>query len=106
MITNKQELRYYIEIDKIAHGRKTSSPKLLFDYIWKFQLALRHEEYYTNVHQTLIIKYKKIFWKVVKMHLGYKLGFSIPPNCFRSGTKNKPLWISGSKRWSKDWRLL
>lgn len=49
MITSKEDLRLYLAKDKQALGKTGSRPKLIGDDIWKFQIALRRHEYYTNV---------------------------------------------------------
>ena len=49
MITNKRELRYYLESDRKALGIKYRRPRLFTDEIWKFQRSLRRLEYFSNV---------------------------------------------------------
>lgn len=48
MIQNKKDLFDYLEADRISLGRTTEKPKLQ-DIIWKYEIALRKVEYYTNV---------------------------------------------------------
>ena len=47
MIRSKEELRQYLETDKIALDRKGKRPSFT-DVIWKFQINLRYYEYYLN----------------------------------------------------------
>lgn len=50
MINSKEDLKYYLEEDKKALGMKAKKPCRFGANIWKFQIALRHKEYYVNVH--------------------------------------------------------
>ena len=81
MIKNKSDLKYYLERDRIALG-KTGAPKLIGDYIYKFQVAMRKYEYYANTGKLGILGR---FHKLIYQMLGYKLGFAIPINTFESG---------------------
>lgn len=88
MIETRKDLHEYIELDRIAHGRKSRYPRLIFDYIWKFQYSLRHEEFYINQkNQNIATHLRKLFWRYVKKRIGYKLGFSIPANVFGPGLR-------------------
>ena len=51
MIKNKEDLILFLQKDKEALGipSQMKRPKLYGYEIWKFQRALRYEEYYTNV---------------------------------------------------------
>lgn len=93
MITNRQELNFYLESDRKALGIKYKRPRLFADEIWKFQRSLRRLEYYTNCSmggdflRRLIEKYR--------FHqLSLKLGFSIPINVFGPGLGDSSLWIN------------
>ena len=88
MIKTKQDLRYYMERDAVALGKKGQAhPRFFGDEIWKFQRLLRKCEYYSNLTgvkkrlllpMTLLAKYR-----FKKMSL--KLGFAIPLNVFAEG---------------------
>ena len=41
MIKTKNELKYYLECDKIALRAKTKKPRLFSDEIWRFEILLR-----------------------------------------------------------------
>ncbi len=49
MITSKEDLLLYLACDKKALNIKRRRPKFLGDEIWRYQIALRKHEYYTNV---------------------------------------------------------
>ncbi len=51
MIFTKTDLRYYLEQDKKALGISSRKrPKWFGDDIWKYQIALRKHEYYSNAN--------------------------------------------------------
>lgn len=85
MIHNKKKLEEYLEQDKIALRRTDLKPKLFNDDIWKFQILLRKNEYYSNIKCNMI----QIFVRSIVKYRFYKksieLGFSIPINVFDSG---------------------
>lgn len=49
MIQSKEDLKFYLEEDKKALGIKCKKPGRFGYDVWKYQIALRHMEYYTNV---------------------------------------------------------
>ncbi|MBR0410349.1 MAG: hypothetical protein IJI25_04990 [Eubacterium sp.] len=50
MITDKKSLKEYLEADKIALGMKGKKPPIFGHEVWKYEVALRHIEYYQNTH--------------------------------------------------------
>lgn len=88
MITTKEELRLYLTKDKQALGKIYKRPKLIGDNIWKFQIALRHHEYLTNVNREGVKRLiLKKFWGLLHYMLGVRLGFTIPVNVFDYGLR-------------------
>jgi serine O-acetyltransferase len=86
MIKTKADLKYYLEKDRIALGIERKRSKIFGNDIWKFQIALRKAEYYTNVRKAggySFIKY--YFWRFALHHYSFKLGFDIPYNVFGAG---------------------
>ena len=79
MIETKADLKEYLDKDKRALGIKKRRPSIIGDEIWKFEIALRMDEFYRNTKENKIIA---LFWKWRHRQLGLKLGFSIPCNCF------------------------
>lgn len=79
VIRNKDDLKRYLEMDKIALDRQDKKMKLFGDVIWRFEVILRKHEYYTNCS-------KNLFQKLMKKYYGFKhyimLGFEIPCNIF------------------------
>jgi len=84
MINSKEELRFYLDADKIALGRN-GTPIFLGDEVWKFQIALRKCEYYNKKRGLFRILY--FYYKYVKLKLGLKLGFDIPEGVFGAGLR-------------------
>ena len=85
MIKSKQDLKYYLECDKLALRETRRKPRLLSDEIWKFEILLRKREYYTNVSGGLWHKLIRLFLRFKYKRLSMKLGFSIPLNVFGPG---------------------
>ncbi len=86
MIQCYKDYLEYLEADRVALGRQRSRPKLLGDEIWKFQLALRAVEYYTNCRAgTFSGRILCAFWRFRMHQLALKCGFSISPNSFGPG---------------------
>ena len=82
MIKSKQELKYYLERDRVALKR---SKRWYKDPIWKYEILLRKQEFYANVdgigHKILC---KICGWK--RNRLGQQCGgFSIAINSFGPG---------------------
>lgn len=48
MIKSKEDLFYYLECDKKALQISHKRPRLFTDEIWRYEIALRKMEYYTN----------------------------------------------------------
>lgn len=81
MINSKETLQEYLECDKIALG-KHGHPKVIGDYIWKFEIVMRYCEYYKNTSSKSPLRYLYIYrYK----NISIKLGFSIPINTFGPG---------------------
>lgn len=86
MIKTKQDLRDYLAWDKIAlHMNNRSHPRWGRDEIWRFEILLRHAEYYTNNRNSLWNKVLYIIYKYRFHKMSVKLGFSIPVNVFDKG---------------------
>lgn len=69
MITNKQDLKEFLEADKMALGRKSRKPEWN-DFIWKFQISLRKSEYYCNTNGGLLHKIAYNYHKFSKLVWG------------------------------------
>lgn len=84
MISSKEQLIKYLEMDKKALGIRAKKPKIIGDDIWKFEIVLRKHEYYKNTNSNILLR--KVYG-FLHMRLGYKLGFSIPCNVFGGGLR-------------------
>jgi len=94
MIQSKEDLKDYINSDLKSHRMDYMSPwKILLHrgyQILKFQIGLRHYEYYLNTQKRRGlpgIAHKVVLkcWKIYTENLAFKLGFDIPPNTFDKG---------------------
>lgn len=47
MIQSKDDLKIYLQADKVSLNRKGNYPRIN-DYIWKYQILLRYCEYHIN----------------------------------------------------------
>lgn len=86
MISSKEDLIYYLGQDRIALGKFRKRPRIIYDYIWKYQILLRKTEYIVNCKKGIIYKLFEIIKKYVLHRKGMKLGgYSILLNSFRPG---------------------
>lgn len=84
-IASKSDLKHYLIADKKALGRKSKRPRAN-DFIWRFQISLRHLEYYTNVKSlSPLHKIKNRIWYVRYLINSIICGFEIPINVFGKG---------------------
>lgn len=86
MICSKEDLIYYLEQDRIALGKSRKRPRIIGDYIWKYQILLRKTEYIVNCKKGIIYKLPIAIKKYILHRKGMKLGgYSIPLNSFGPG---------------------
>lgn len=85
MITSKKDLKYYLEADRLALGKKTKKPRLLGDEVWRFQRTLRKLEYYLNCKKSIIFRPVVAFYKLKYYLLCIIFGYTISPNVFGPG---------------------
>ncbi len=107
MIKTKQDLIEYLEADKKALGRAESHPHF-YDVIWKYEVALRHCEYYKNMNKTVVTWFLYMFWRYRYYKLGERACFTIPLNCFGKGLSIAhigPIIVNGGARVGKNCRL-
>lgn len=84
MIKSKQDLLRYLESDKKALNKAYSKPKLIGDEIWRFEIALRKYEYYTNV-KCFGQRFLRLYWHLWHKFWSLILGFTIPINVIDEG---------------------
>ena len=82
MIQSKEDLKYYLECDRVALKINRRTPRIIGDLIWKYERLLRKAEYFQNCKGKCIFRY--IFLYRLRK-LGLKLGFSIPLNAVGPG---------------------
>jgi serine O-acetyltransferase len=82
VIRDRDDLRSYMEADRLALGRRRGLITLWADDVWRFQRCLRRLEYCLNTGANPILL---VVAKLRYRRLGRLLGFSIPPNVFGPG---------------------
>lgn len=87
MIQTKKDLERYLNVDKKALGISKKYPPIFGNEVWKYQIALRKEEYYTFNQSNIINIFKLKFWRKVHHYYGLLLGFDIPICVFGAGLK-------------------
>lgn len=88
MIESQQDLKRYLEQDRLALHQTKSRPSFLGDEVWKFQIRLRKTEWYWYSGKHLRNPFNAARFLVSKRLLArrsLRLGFSIPLNVFREG---------------------
>lgn len=85
LIKSKADLKEYLEADKRNLGRVTRKPSV-FDTTWKFEIALRNLEYYSNISSSNpFSNFMKFYWRFRHRLLEVICGFEIPINVFGKG---------------------
>lgn len=115
MIRTKEDLKYYIESDRIANSFSHESfPKrmlrILFPNLVKeFLISLRKTEYYHNCSKFNVLGLLlRGYYSIKLRHLSFKLGFSIPINVFGPGLSlphNGTIVVNQNARVGKNCRL-
>lgn len=107
MITNKNELREYLEADKKALNRKGERPKK-YDWIWQYEIALRKLEYYSNISPNIFTKIFKKYYLYKVENFKRTLNFSIPINVCEKGLSIAhvgPIVINDTVRIGRNCRI-
>lgn len=86
MIKSKQDLKKYLEMDKVALNPGRKRPRLIGDDIWKYEIALRKHEYYVN-RGGVFAKFMRKYYAYLHYRRGMRLGFDIPVNTVGGGLR-------------------
>lgn len=81
-IESKEQLKDFLDADRVALGLDFTVKNFIFDYVWRYQRILRKLEYVINCKKPKIIRF---YYTYRLKKLGARLGFSIPPNVFGPG---------------------
>lgn len=84
LIGSKEDLKNYMEVDKLALERKRKIPFLIGDDLWKLEIELRKCEYNYNCHP-FAWKLRLMYHKLKKHKLSMRCGVFIPLNVFQEG---------------------
>lgn len=85
MIKSKEDLRYYLEQDRLALWQTKKKPGIIGDEIWKLQILLRKCEYVHNCKHGILGKIHLLFLKLRYRKIRIKLGVLVPLNVFGPG---------------------
>lgn len=81
MIRDHQDLKDYMEADRLVVGNGHKHPRPFSDYTWKYLICLRRLEYFQNTGK----KVRAFYYKVKHSRMSAQLGIDIQPNCFGKG---------------------
>lgn len=87
MITTKEELKHYLRQDATAlRCGNRKRPRLMGDELWKFQIILRKNEYYSHLFSRNKLCLPRYVWYRLRFKkYSLKLGLTIPLNVFGPG---------------------
>jgi serine O-acetyltransferase len=82
MMRSRDDLKRYLEADRVALGAPAGPQQRLMNDLWRFQRTLRWLEYRINTRQNrALTSVTRLRWR----HQSRRLGFTIPPNVFGPG---------------------
>lgn len=84
MIRSKEDLKSYLEADRASLNRKSNRPRIN-DFIWKYQILLRHCEYHINKQGGIVHALLRKCYSFRLQRLGLRCGFTVPPNTCDKG---------------------
>ena len=85
MIKTKDDLKEYMNQDRIQLGIKRAHPRLFTDEIWKYEIVLRKYEYWTNNKKGILSTLCLLYYKMIWHRKSIQLGISIGPNTCGKG---------------------
>lgn len=86
MIKTRKDLHTFLKQDKIAlRCNDLLYPRIFRDEVWRFEIILRHLEYYANNKRGIAKRIFYLYYKYKFHKISIKLGFSIPINVFGKG---------------------
>lgn len=86
MIKTREELKMFLDADRFALGKYDCCAMLSFDKVWHFERLLRKYEFYKNRRKKSEFVQKLVVGALLR-RLSYRLGFSVPVNCFGPGLR-------------------
>lgn len=107
MIHSKEDLRRYMEADRVMLEREGARPGPV-DYVWKFERLLRRSEYWHNRPKTPLSLVWGKFLSLRLARMEARLGFSILLNVFDSGLSIAhigPIVVSPHARIGRNCRI-
>lgn len=108
MINSKEDLKRYLEADRVALHIEKKRPSLLSNEVWKFEIWLRRYEYYFNTQGKGLHKLMKMYSHYMFHYWSVKLNFSIPVNVFNEGLSIAhygTIVVNGNSKVGKNCRI-
>ncbi len=108
MIKTKNDLKYYLEQDRLALHIKHNKPKWN-DYVWKYEIILRYHEYYYNKEKkSLFNKLRLRHYSKLHSKMSYSFTTSVPINVCGPGLSIAhfgTLYINSNSKIGKNLRI-
>lgn len=108
MIKTKNDLKYYLEQDRLALHIKHNKPKWN-DYVWKYEIVLRYHEYYYNKEKkSLFDKLRLRHYSKLHSKMSYNFTTSVPINVCGPGLSIAhfgTLYINSNSKIGKNLRI-
>lgn len=101
------DLSRMLEADRLSRGEKRIHPRLIGDDIWKYQIILRHYEYWIG-KRGLFAKLVRSYWHYRYYKQSIRLNFEIPPFVFDAGLSiahRGPIIINPNARIGENCRV-
>lgn len=108
MIKTKEDLKYYLEQDRLNLHKKTKKPSK-YDFVWRYEIILRYHEYYHNLEKRNFFQ-KLMLKRYSKKHTIWANRFttSIPVNTTGPGLSIAHLggiYVNHKARCGKNLRI-
>lgn len=101
------DLQRMLAADRLSRGERRARPRLLGDDIWKYQIILRHYEYWLT-RQGLLAKIVRGYWHYRYYKQSIRLNFEIPPFVFGAGLSiahRGPIIVNPNARIGENCRI-
>ncbi|WP_243392760.1 serine O-acetyltransferase [Kinneretia aquatilis] len=96
-----------LEADRLSRGEKRTRPRLIGDDIWKYQIILRHYEYWLK-KRGFFATLARSYWHYRYYKQSIRLNFEIPPFVFAAGLSiahRGPIIINPNSRIGENCRI-
>jgi serine O-acetyltransferase len=101
------DLARMLHADRISRGERRTRPRFFGDDLWKFQIILRHYEYWL-LQTGILAKLIRGFWHYRFYQQSIRLNFEIPPHVFAAGLSiahRGPIIVNPNARIGENCRI-